>query len=33
MTGNQRKSVVRQIFEDAMNTGHTELYDDLIQPE
>jgi predicted ester cyclase len=33
MTINQDKSVIRQIFEDAMNSGRTELYQDLIHPE
>jgi predicted ester cyclase len=33
MTSNQGKSVIRQIFEDAMSTGRTELYRDLIHPE
>jgi predicted ester cyclase len=32
MTTNPQKSVIRQIFEDAMNTGRTELYGDLIHP-
>jgi len=32
MTTNQAKSVIRQIFEDAMNQGRTELYHDLIHP-
>jgi predicted ester cyclase len=33
MTTNAGKSVVRQIFEDAMNAGRTDLYRDLIHPE
>jgi predicted ester cyclase len=33
MTTNQGKSVIRQIFEDAMSEGRTELYHDLIHPE
>ena len=32
MTTNSEKSVIRQIFEDAMNTGRTERYSDLIHP-
>jgi predicted ester cyclase len=32
MTTNPEKSVIRQIFEDAMNTGRTELYRELIHP-
>jgi predicted ester cyclase len=32
MTTNPEKSVIRQIFEDAMNTGRAELYGELIHP-
>jgi predicted ester cyclase len=33
MSTEQNKSVIRRIFEDAMNQGRPELYDELIHPD